>query len=305
MESINVCFDRVMIVARQDEATRGIPMNSPVDMAERSVKFRAAVRVLPAPFSLARKYMDDLLAQNKDGRDELLRVFGDCQKIAHIRQVITKLTEVLPPAKDDVLAKCSQACQNIEGVLIECGYEKKLQEMMEQEKEAVEDLVRKVSAHELPSVAENEEPDVGSLVREVSGRLPIAKMSAEERHSLLKEIDDLYGTREKEKHDEALVKVSVLFSDYADGLGFLEGQSYDLAVDDLTRYVQMEWDSRNKRYREKGLEKLAIAYEEKVETDSNFLRDWVLKTVDPDKDCCITKSEAITGFLAIVKDIDS
>lgn len=256
-----------------------------VDPCQWSVRFKAAARVLPEPFGLARENMDAILQKNASGRDELLMAYGDCKKIAHIRQLLVKLKEVLPSnftGKDDRMERCSYSCACIEDVLKDNGLESRLREMMESERSLIEVML-------VPANLEQIEAPV--LERAIT-------FSEASRQALLEDIDTLLD--DDESRDKALEKMELLFSYYADGWGLLEGPSYTQAVDDVTKYVKKEWDERNEIYREEGKEKLAVGLGEFDEAK----RKWVLSVIDVDGDGCITKSEMMHGFKKCVKEID-
>merc|ERR1719410_2092487 len=100
---------------------------------------------------------------------------------------------------------------------------------------------------------------------------PLKRMSYECRQALLAEIDDLID--EEATRAEAYEKLDQLFSTYNAGFDFLQGPAYDLAIDDLFKYVKMEWDARNKRLREEGKGKLAEVFEKQWSDEQ--IRQWV------------------------------
>lgn len=290
MNSINKEFNRYLIVSKEDEAASQKPLE------QRSVRLRASVRVLPEPFGVARTSMENILGRHKAGREDLKTIFGDCETIAQLRQIIAKLEEILPQEcleKDDRLQRCRAACESIESVLEKLGLREELEAKKASEKNAIEQRMRTVA----------DEESVPILVRKVSGQDVPRKLSPAERVDLLAEIDELFD--EGGKKEEAIMKIDKLFVDYADGLGFIEGERFNLVIDDLTRYVKKEWDLRNERYREEGKEAVAKIFEAKVDADEHFLRTWVMQAIDLDMNCCITKSEAIQGFEKVLGEINT
>lgn len=242
-----------------------------------SVKQKAALRVLPESFGCAREFLENLLRSSSgDSRDDVKEIFGDCKSVAHIQMLIEKV-EALVPAdfKDERLSRCKEACTSIEKVLEDIGLGEKLRSAKEKEHQA----------SSMPELL----PNAPALNR----------MTSQARQTILEEIDDLLD--DSRHRQEAMNKMEILFNDYADTQGFLIDDSYEQVVRDLTRYVRKEWDDRNKRLRASGKAIVAQVYEGKTE---EWLRDWVIKAIDPDNDGCITMTEALTGFETCVNEID-
>jgi hypothetical protein len=209
-------FERVMVAVREDGIARGTPIDASVEMHDLSVRFRAAVRGLHEPFELAREFMDSTLRKNSDRRDELLRVFGDCEKIVHIRQVVTKLKEVLPPeySTDDRFERCAKACETVEKIVHIRQVITKMKEALPPEcskddRLDIEHLVRARTASHAPVSGNGESefdafPHFASLTKD-RPRTTLSTDVLKEIHDLIAEMDELGGLDLlcRESHDVA------------------------------------------------------------------------------------------------------
>lgn len=240
------------------------------------------------------------------GRPILTDLFGgDCERIAQLQvsiDLVKALLEGSNLAREPRLVQCSEATGIIADVLCGSGLRSKMEEAQQRGRQRLntEAVVKTATTRRasigfcIPDCEDTEEvpPAKGrgydDEPAQAAKKEEPVRLSADQRMILLQEIDD------EDDGQTVDSKIETLFKAYDfDDSGFLCGEEYTKAMQELTEYVLAEAQKR------------ATALKMPVMMPpANLVQDWIIGVVDPNGDGAITLEEAKQGFKKVVDEVD-
>jgi len=178
----------------------------------KTVKYKTAARVLPEPFGLAQEFMDEKLRKNKEGREWLQMHFGDCEILARITALQTKILTIDPDLANDARFNgCREACERVQQVLKEDGLADKFREELEEQRKKVDlflETGRDQDAEEkapaaTKAVADKEAAEAAAAGPKAKADADAAEKERAEDEVAEKELDEGKAASTVVPHDEA------------------------------------------------------------------------------------------------------